>query len=83
MEVPDQRRRGNSMFSGVPCSEFPHLQAIEAEIDLKIFLKGRRTTMGQEEFSSLSLRTMRYSLRRALSSSSVDGGTHNPTITHR
>jgi hypothetical protein len=38
------------------------------------------TAGGRQNYSSFFLRTMRYSLRRALSSDSVDGGTHNPTI---
>jgi hypothetical protein len=35
---------------------------------------------GAQDYSSFLLRTMRYSLRRALSLDSVDGCTHNPTI---
>jgi hypothetical protein len=35
---------------------------------------------GMQDYRSLFLRTMRYSLRRALSLDSVDGGTHNPKV---
>jgi hypothetical protein len=35
---------------------------------------------GKRDYSLFFLRTMRYSLRRALSLDSVDGCTHNPTI---
>ena len=35
---------------------------------------------GNHDYSWFFLRTMRYSLRRALSLDSVDGCTHNPTI---
>src|ERR1019366_8675590 len=35
---------------------------------------------GRQDYGPLFLRTMRYSLRRALSLDSVDGGTHNPKV---
>ncbi len=38
---------------------------------------------GRQAYTSLFLRTMHYSLRRALSLDSVDSGTHNPTSNRR
>jgi hypothetical protein len=35
---------------------------------------------GRQDYGTLFLRTMRYSLRRALSLDSVDGCTHNPMV---
>jgi hypothetical protein len=35
---------------------------------------------GSQDYGSLLLTTMRYSLRRALSLDHVDGGTHNPKV---
>jgi hypothetical protein len=35
---------------------------------------------GKQDYSSLFLRTMHYSLRRALSLDSGDGCTHNPKV---
>ena len=40
----------------------------------------RRQHRGRQHYGSLFLRTMRYSLRRALSLDSADSGTHNPMI---
>src|SRR4029077_4094935 len=39
-----------------------------------------RATQGMQDYGSLFLRTMRYSLRRALSLDSVGGCTHNPKV---
>jgi hypothetical protein len=44
------------------------------------FDEAHRVFAHHKDYGSLLLRTMRYSLRRALSLDSVDGGTHNPTI---
>jgi hypothetical protein len=40
----------------------------------------RGDTRAGGDTTSLFMMTMRYSLRRALSLDSVDGGTHNPTV---
>jgi hypothetical protein len=46
----------------------------------KSFQLRRGQNRGYQDYRLLFLRTMRYSLRRALSLDSVDGGTHNPTV---
>ncbi len=49
-----------------------------AELQSRSLERGQHR--GRQDYSLLFLRTMRYSLRRALSLDSVDGGTRNPTV---
>ena len=44
----------------------------------RYFFMGKKK--GAHDYNSLFIKTMRYSLRRALFLDSVDGYTHNPTI---
>jgi len=61
-------------------SEFPSFALHWPRGDGPDFGQMTRAAQGQAALQFAVLKTMRYSLRRALSLDSVDGGTHNPKV---